>query len=117
MRIEKLIKLSYFGLAGLFSMTLLSGLILSNSSVSADDSVVDDISITVPISCTLSGTGTNSHTATVNPGTYQADIGTTTLKAICNDNGGFSIYAIGYTGEVYGTTTLIGASTNQTIAT
>ena len=90
---------------------------LASTNTSADDSVVDDISITVPMSCTLSGTGMNSHNATVNSGTYQADIGTTTLKAICNDNGGFSIYAIGYTGENYGTTTLIGVNTNQTIAT
>ena len=116
-------KLNYLSLVSflsfnLLSLTLLSGFVLSSSLSSAiDDSVVDDIAITVPISCTLSGTGMNTHTATINPGTYQADIGTTTLKAICNDNGGFSIYAIGYTGEVYGTTTLIGASTNQTIAT
>ena len=101
----------------LFSVALLSGLILSSNIVSADDSVVDDISITVPISCTLSGTGMDSHTATVNSGTYEDDIGTTTLKAICNDNEGFSIYAIGYTGETYGTTTLVGVSTGQTIAT
>ena len=59
----------------------------------------------------------DSHTATVNSGTYEDDIGTTTLKVICNDNEGFSIYAIGYTGETYGTTTLVGASTGQTIAT
>ena len=91
-----MIKLSYFGLAGLFSITLISGLILSNSSVSADDTVVDDINIIVPVSCTLSGTGMNTHTATILNGNYASDIGTTNLKAVCNDSEGFSIYAIGY---------------------
>ena len=87
-----------FLLLGLLGLTLFSGIILSSSLVSADnDSVVDEISITVPVSCTLSGTGMTSHTAEIANGTYTPDIGTTTLKAFCNDNEGFAIYAIGYT--------------------
>ncbi|MBR3138615.1 hypothetical protein IKG38_01190, partial [Candidatus Saccharibacteria bacterium] len=43
-----------------FAVSLLSSLILSSSSVSADD-VVDIINITVPVSCTLSGTGQGTH--------------------------------------------------------
>lgn len=81
-------------------MTILSGLALASSSVSADDdSVVDQINITVPVACTLSGTGTNSHNAEINNGQYNSAIGETTIKATCNDSNGFSIYAIGFTDD------------------
>ncbi len=105
------------------SLTTISGALLASSFVSADnDSVVDEINITVPISCTLSGAGMNTHNANIVNGTYTADIGTTTLKAFCNDNNGFAIYAAGYTGnEIGGTNSnkLVGtsASSNATIDT
>ena len=54
----------------------------------------------------LAATNTAPHTAIINPGVYQADIGITTLKATCNDPDGFAIYAIGYTDTTYGKTTL-----------
>ena len=95
-----------FYIVGILTLTtVLSGLTLASSHVSADD-VVDDIVITVPISCTLSGTGMDTHTATMRNNTYQANIGTTTMKAFCNDPNGFSIYAIGYTNDTYGETHL-----------
>ena len=105
----------------LLTMTILSGIVLSSSIVSADnDSVVDEINITVPVSCTISGTGMNTHNANINNGIYTPDIGTTTLHAFCNDNEGFAIYAAGYTGnEIGGTNSnkLVGssASGNATI--
>lgn len=83
--------------------TLLASFFLSSSLVSAnDDSVIDDINITVPSACTMIGTGMNSHNATINNGTYATDIGTTTIKAFCNDSDGFAIYAIGYTDDTDG---------------
>ena len=100
-------------------MTLFAGAVLVSNYVSADD-VVDEIIITVPISCTMSGTGVNTHNAEINNGTYQANIGTTTLHAFCNDSNGFAIYAAGYTGDIIGETNsnkLVGASTNTTIET
>ncbi|MBQ6414312.1 hypothetical protein IJI28_01685 [Candidatus Saccharibacteria bacterium] len=74
----------------------------------ADDSAVTVTTITVPVACTLRGTGT-AHSATLSPNTYSGangseyedGIGKTTLTAICNDDNGFSIYAIGYTGNSY----------------
>ncbi len=89
---------------GLISITFLSGIILASNTTSAEDntSVVDEINITVPVSCSLSGTGMTSHTATIENGRYVSDIGTTTLKAFCNDTNGFAIYATGYTGDVIG---------------
>ena len=102
---QQLDKISLLGLGGLFGLTAVCGAILSSSIVSADnDTVVDQINITVPVSCTLSGTGMTSHTAEIANGTYEDDIGTTTLKAFCNDNNGFAIYATGYTGDEIGAT-------------
>ena len=110
----------------LFGVTILSGLLLSTS-VSADTEVIDQIRLTVPIACTMTGTGT-THTATLSPGAYSGasgseyenGIGKTTLTAICNDDNGFSIYAIGYTGNSYDDanhTKLIGQNTNGAIST
>ena len=97
----------------LVGLTLLSALILSSSFASADD-VVDNISITVPVSCTLSGTGMDSHTTTLMGGNYASDIGTTTLKAFCNDNNGFAIYAIGYTDDTDGKTVMTSSTLDST---
>lgn len=99
--------------------TVFVGAILASSVVSADD-VVDEINITVPVSCTMSGAGMTSHNANITNGTYQANIGTTTLHAFCNDSEGFAIYAAGYTGNKIGDTNsnkLVGVSTNATIET
>ena len=120
---NSLVHTHYYALLGLIAITLLSGLILTSSTTSAtDDSIVDEVNITVPVSCTLSGTGMNTHNAEIPNGTYTADIGTTTLKAFCNDNAGFAIYAAGYTGNEIGATNsnkLVGtaSSSNATIDT
>ena len=91
---------------GLVGITILSGVFLMSSNSFATDNtdVVDEINITVPVSCSLSGTGMTSHNANIVNGTYQADIGSTTLKAFCNDTNGFAIYAAGYTGNEIGAT-------------
>ena len=112
------IKSSYTLIISLFTISILSGTVLS-STVSATDTntAQDNVAVNVPVSCTMNGTGMTSHNANIPNGTYQADIGTTTLKTFCNDNQGFAIYAIGYTNEEYGNTTLIGATGGQTIVT
>ncbi|MBR2754139.1 hypothetical protein IKD82_03215 [Candidatus Saccharibacteria bacterium] len=84
--------------------------------------MVDNVSIQIPVACTMNGTNMNSHNATIVNGTYEEDIGTTTLKAFCNDAEGFAIYAAGYTGDEIGGTNsnkLVGtsASGNATIVT
>ena len=109
-------RLSLVGSLSLVGMTVLSGMVLSSSTVSAED-IVDEINITVPVSCSLSGTGMSSHTATIENGRYVSDIGTTTLKAFCNDNNGFAIYANGYTGDTLGNNKLLGSSTSSEIVT
>ena len=110
----------------LLSTTLLSArFLMSVKSYADNDTAVDNVEIIVPVSCTMTGSVQTSHTATLNPGTYSGasgseyenGIGKTTLTTHCNDNNGFSIYAIGYTGDTDGTNTLVGATTGSTIAT
>ncbi len=112
----------------LLMLTMISGLVLISNKASADSSAVSTASITVPVACTMRGTGVDSHTATLAPNTYSGasgsgyenGIGKTTLTAICNDDNGFSIYAIGYTGNSYDSenhTKLVGSTTGGTIAT
>ncbi|MBR3115608.1 hypothetical protein IKF30_00035 [Candidatus Saccharibacteria bacterium] len=112
--------------SGLVMMTM-SGMVLVGSRVLADDAVTVQTSIMVPIACTMQGTGT-THAATLSPNTYSGasgsayenGIGKTTLTAICNDDNGFSIYAIGYTGNSYTDTNhtkLVGNTTGGTINT
>ena len=101
------------------SITGISGVFLASNYGFADD-VIDDVAITIPVSCTMTGTGQNTHSANVTNGTYEDDIGTTTLKVLCNDSEGFSIYAIGFTGDQYtgaDHTKLIGVANNQKIST
>ena len=107
----------YFYLISLIVVT-----VSSDIAYGVDTDITDDVSVGVPVSCNLIGTGMNSHNAEIPNGTYTADIGTTTLKAFCNDNEGFAIYAVGYTGnEIGGTNSnkLVGtnASSNATIET
>ena len=115
-------------ISGLVMLTLVIRVLLAGSEVLADDSAVSTATITVPIACTMRGTGTESHMATLAPNTYSGasgseyenGIGKTTLTAICNDDNGFSIYAIGYTGNSYDSenhTKLVGTNTGGTIAT
>ena len=93
-----------------------------NANVNAATDITDQTTITVPSSCTMSGniaTG-NEHTVSINPNTYQNNIGKTTITTFCNDAGGYAIYAIGYTGNEYTGeehTKLIGTNTNQKIST
>ena len=115
----------------LVGITILSGIILASSNTLADgDSAVSNASVTVPVSCIMSSTVDTAHNATLSPGTYSGasgsqyenGIGKTTLTTYCNDNNGFSIYAIGFTGDSYdgeNHTKLVGttASGNATIAT
>lgn len=88
---------------------ILSGLLLTSIKVNADD-VVDYVAIFVPTACTMSGVVNSGeeHSAKLQNGLYREDIGKTTLNIICNDNEGFSIYAVGDTNDEYGNTVLDG---------
>ena len=91
---------SYLMLGGLICASLIFGLILSRSSVSAAD-IVDEINITVPSSCSLTGTNLN-HAANMENGQYRDNIGSANISAFCNDPNGFAIYAVGFSEDTYG---------------
>ncbi len=102
-------------------LTVISALVLANtvSSVYAEDSVVTTTAITISESCSMTGTVNTPHNATIINGTYSGTsypngIGQTTLKAFCNDNAGFAIYAIGYTDDEYGNTKLHSSTLGST---
>ena len=115
-------KATHITIALLLISTILSTFILSRAptTISANAESIDVItSITVTSSCTMVGTieSNKAHTATVQSGSYTADIGETLISVNCNDNNGYSVYAIGFTSDVDGTTTLLGTNTNLTIPT
>ncbi len=94
-------------------VAILSGTILASTNIYADD-VIDEVNITVPVSCSLEGTGMNSHNANIVNGTVNSAIGETTMKAFCNDNEGFAIYAIGYTDNTDGKNVLTSSALGST---
>ena len=59
--------------------------------------------VTVPSSCTMSGG--QEHSKTIYNGQLE-DIGTSTLNVMCNDSGGFAIYAVGFGNNKIGNTVL-----------
>ena len=94
-------------------VTIFAGAFLMLPNTSADDSSVVTTTITVPVSCSMIGTVVSQHTAEIPNGIdsrgndyYPDGIGSTTLKAYCNDNEGFSIYAVGYSDDTIGNTYL-----------
>lgn len=97
----------------LATIAIFSGAILASNNIYADD-VVDEVNITVPVSCSLSGAGMNTHNAEITNGTVNSAIGETILKAYCNDNNGFAIYAIGYTDNEDGKNVLTNSSLGDT---
>ena len=110
----KKLEYNYLLVWGLMVITISCGFVLVGSYVSADD-IIDDVAINIPVACTMTGTINTPHTANVESGTYVADIGTTTLKAVCNDANGFSIYAIGYSNQEYGNNKML-ATVGGTLA-
>ncbi len=101
-------KNKYKGCAGtvVSILSASSFIICGTSTVNATDrtSSMDEVAVTVPVSCSLTGTVDASHTATIENGIYQNDIGETTFKVLCNDANGFAVYAVGYSDDTYGNT-------------
>ena len=102
-------------LGGSVGATLLMGAaaVMPNA-FAATQATSSTATVTVSSTCSMTGTVVTPHTATVNNGSYTPDIGTTNLTAFCNDPNGFSIYAIGYTGDTRGQTMLHSDSVGST---
>ncbi len=80
----------------------------------ADTASTSRASVNVSASCTFSGaTTTANHAVNITPGSYNDNIGNHNFRIICNDNGGFSVYAIGYSDDQYGNTDMINSDSSQ----
>ncbi len=121
--------LDYTITGALIITTFIAGIAASSFRVNAEDNntAVTTASVTVAASCSMTATVNTPHNATLANGIYSAStsdyadgIGKTTIATFCNDNSGYAIYAIGYTGDKYDGedhTKLIGATNGQKIST
>ena len=109
--------------------TIITATVASSVRVGAEDitDVTDTASVTVPASCSMTATVESEHSASIPNGIYSGSsdyfpngIGKTKIATFCNDNNGYAIYAIGFTGDKYDGedhTKLIGATNGQKITT
>ena len=74
---------------------------------SAANSGSDSVTLTLSTSCTLSSSIITPHHASLNGGQYEEGIGNTRINTYCNDNNGYSIYAIGTSNNMDGNTDLV----------
>ena len=92
-------------------LLVVSGIVLSHlsfhSSATGSTSGSDNLAITISSSCTLSSVVNIPHNAEVYNGNYLGDIGKTTIKTLCNDGNGYSVYAVGYSNNEEGNNKLI----------
>ena len=101
-----------FGLVGLMVFCFVE---LSSDGTHAETTTAN-ASVTVAEACTMTATVNSAHSATINPGQYLQPIGETVLKVICNDAGGYAIYAVGNANNEYGNNKLlanVGGSLNS----
>ena len=118
--------LPYVGTGILMLTTVLCGWMLASAPSHADTTVSRSsaVSVTVNNACTMNGgsngttAGNSVYSATVNPGTT-TEITGSKLTTVCNDANGYSIYAIGYSGDNYTTnnTKMIGSGSIGNIET
>ena len=112
------ISLSVSGI--LLGVTAVAGGVLISQPTRADSSAETEVTVSVSAVCNMEAmSSSTAHTAEITPGTsFTGDIGTTNMKATCNDSGGYDIYAVGYSNNEWKNTNLINAANNNiTIAT
>ena len=122
-------RLDYTITSVLVLTTIVAGAMASSVRVGAEDvtDVTDTASVTVPSSCSMTATIESEHSASIPNGIYSGSsdyfpngIGKTKIATFCNDNNGYAIYAVGFTGDKYDGedhTKLIGATNGQKIST
>ena len=88
-------------------LVIISAIVLSSFHSSATTSGSDNLAITISSSCTLSSVVNVPHNAEVYNGNYLEGIGKTTIKTLCNDGNGYSVYAVGYSNNKEGNNKLI----------
>lgn len=103
-------------LGGLVGSTVVAGMALASSGAGAARWTDATASVTVESTCSMTATIAqgDEHTATLVNGTYSSGsypngIGKTRIQTFCNDQGGYAIYAIGYTNDELGNNKMEGA--------
>ncbi len=95
---------AFCGIATLASLGLVS-------QVYADTTQEVDVTINVPAICSFA-TEDHVYDKNIIPGHYDV-IGESKMKAYCNDNNGFAIYAVGFGGDNYGDNKLSATVDNE----
>ncbi len=111
---SKLEKILHRTTAGLFALSAVCFMVYTTelNYAHADDEDLGsassslNASVTVGTACNFSSNVDSQHNATITNGVNSTDIGKTTLNVTCNDQGGYAVYAIGYTNDEYGNTSL-----------
>ena len=105
---------SIYLVGGLVFAMLCSGIIAGSIRVSADNPATASAtaSVTVSSACSMTYNNSSAHTVSMINNSTEENVGVTTLTATCNDAGGLAIYAIGYSGDEYGNTNMIGTTGN-----
>ena len=88
-------------------LTIISALVLSLPHISARVSSSDNFTVSVLSSCTLNSKVNDEHSINTINGTYNADVGRTTLTTFCNDRNGYVVYAVGDSDNTVGNNKLI----------
>ncbi len=93
-------------------LLILSALILGlstshSSAVGSGSSGTDNVQLVLSTSCTVNAVVTSEHTVSLNGGQLDNNVGNTKLSAYCNDNNGYSIYAVGSSNNIDGNTDLV----------
>ena len=85
-----------------FTTLIIANILCSSVIVFADGEAGSHVSVNVPVSCMLTGDEVEAHSKSVLNGTNESGIGSTLLKASCNDDNGFALYTIGFTDDEEG---------------
>ncbi len=113
--------LVFFPLLSLALIAFIETSVQNNAYATAEiTDVVDDVSISVPTSCTITAVLENrEYSVSINPGST-GEVEANIITTSCNDPGGYSLYAIGFTGDTEtgnNHTKLVGSNTGGTIST
>ena len=94
----------------IIGIAIISGVVLSSTNTYSESATA---TVTVGSACTLTATVGTAHSAEIPAGSSQTNIGSTTLNTICNDAGGFAIYAVGYSNNEYGNNKMLSGSSYE----
>ncbi len=99
----------------MLAVTLIAGYFLSHMPLGVS-ATTGDVSLRVKDTCSMNGNVVTDDSNMLN-GQEREGFHVLSLTTYCNDNAGFSIYAVGYSGDLEGSTDLTGATTGLTIST